>query len=382
MPSTPKLLEMMSRLVSEPSISSTQAQFDQSNLGVISVLAEWLEHLDFDVKISPVNETAGKFNLIATLGQGDQGLLLSGHTDTVPCDADLWNTNPFHLTEKDGRFYGLGTCDMKCFFALAIDAMQGLAAAHLNAPITILATCDEESSMNGARALTHEDVHRSAYAVIGEPTDLQPIRCHKGIMMLGIRLKGQSGHSSNPALGNNAMNALAPVLDELDRFRQELQKKYQNETFAVTFPTLNLGCIHGGDNPNRICDQVDLQIDVRILPGMDNLLIRDELQQRLVTIIHNYGLSGSVELLHAAVPAFETPASGSLLPDLEKICDRPAGSVAYATEAPFLQNLALETMVMGPGSINQAHQPNEFIESKQLPITVDIIGRLIKQYCI
>lgn len=381
MPDAPPLKEMVSRLVATPSVSSTLPQYDQSNEAVIDLLAGWLEPLGFNIVIRPVPGKPGKANLIATLGRGAGGLVLSGHTDTVPFDEHLWHTNPFELTVRDDRWYGLGTCDMKSFFALAIEAARTFAREEFDQPLILLATADEESSMSGARALDAASLAGARYAVIGEPTSLRPVNQHKGIMMLSLSIKGSSGHSSNPDLGNNALDATARVLDDLCAFREELKERYRDPAFEVSFPTLNLGCIHGGDNPNRICDHVDLSFDVRVLPGMDNTNVMEEIDARLQPRLGDLGLDVELKLLHPSVPPFEN-ADNELATTLRSLTGFEPKSVAFATEAPFLSGLGMETIVMGPGSIDQAHQPDEFVEVAQLDPTIAIIRRLIELYCI
>ena len=377
---SPRLNEMVDKLISTPSISSTVAQYDQSNLDVIHLLANWLKPLGFEISINPVPDKPGKANLIAKRGSGSNAFVLAGHTDTVPLDESLWRSDPFSITERDERWYGLGTCDMKSFFALVIEAIAPLLENEFNHPLIILATADEESSMSGARALSAAELCNARFAVIGEPTGLQPINQHKGIMMLQARIKGTSGHSSNPNLGRNALEGTSLIIDELIRYKDEIKIGYSNDSFAVAYPTLNLGCIHGGDNPNRICDHVELAFDVRILPGMDSDEVIGTLKERLEPRLNFLDLTCELELLHPAIPPFENNKD-ELLNSLEQLTGQPARPVAFATEAPFLTSLGMETMVLGPGSIDQAHQPNEYISLNQLNPTIDILRRLVFQYC-
>ena len=164
---------MLRSLIETPSVSCTSAALDQSNIAVINQLATWLESLGFKTTVQPLPKVPGKANLIATLGRGTGGLVLAGHTDTVPYDDSHWSQSPFSLTERDGRLYGLGTCDMKGF-PIAIRPPP-VRWAQLKAPLTIVATSDEESSMAGARALAAADIPQARFAVIGEPTDFRPI---------------------------------------------------------------------------------------------------------------------------------------------------------------------------------------------------------------
>lgn len=374
--------EMLTRLISLPSISSASAEWDHSNEAVVRTLAEWLEPLGFAVEILDVPGMPGKFNLIATLGSGPGGLVLSGHTDTVPYDDKRWQSDPFALTERDDRWYGLGTCDMKGFFALAIEAAREYAGLPLKEPLIILATADEESSMNGARALAEAGKPKARYAVIGEPTSLRPVRMHKGIMMERLKFEGQSGHSSNPALGRNALEGMHEAMTELLALRRHWQAQYQNPNFEVQVPTLNLGCIHGGDNPNRICAQCELHFDLRPLPGMDMESLRQAILAKVRPVAERHELGLVFEPLFDGVPAFETAADAALVQACEKLTGHTAHAVAFATEAPWLQQLGLETLVMGPGSIDQAHQPDEFLELSQLEPTVRILKGLIRTFCL
>ena len=378
----PGIQEMLTRLISLPSISSASADWDHSNEAVVRTLAEWLEPVGFTVEILEVPGMPGKYNLIATLGSGPGGLVLSGHTDTVPFDDKRWQSDPFTLTEKDNRWYGLGTCDMKGFFPLAIEAAKAFVDQPLQQPLIILATADEESSMNGARALAEAGKPKARYAVIGEPTSLQPVRMHKGIMMERLKFEGQSGHSSDPGLGRNALEGMHEAMGELLSLRQQWQSQYQNPNFRVQVPTMNLGCIHGGDNPNRICAQCELHFDLRPLPGMDMAGLRQAILDRLQPVAERRELGLTFEPLFDGVPPFETPADAALVKACEKLTGHTAHAVAFATEAPWLQKLGMETLVMGPGSIDQAHQPDEYLELSQLEPTLDILRGLIKQFCL
>ena len=357
----PSLTDQLTQLVATPSVSSHQPDWDMGNRKLVELLATWLETLGFDIDIMPVPGKPDKANLIATRGQGPGGLVLAGHTDTVPYDANRWQQDPFTLTERDQRFYGLGATDMKGFFPVAIEAARRFSDTPLQQPLIILATADEESSMSGARELAAQGRPRARYAVVGEPTGLKPIRMHKGIMMEAVRVRGRSGHSSNPELGQNALETMHKVLGELLVFRQKMQEKYRHPGFEIQVPTLNLGCIHGGDNPNRFCGHCELQFDLRALPGMSN----DDLRTQIASHLRPLSDAGDqIELvtLFGGVDAYEQAPDSALVTAAEKLTGYSADSVAFATEAPFLQQLGMETIVMGPGSIDQAHQPDEYIE--------------------
>lgn len=384
--SVPDLLTMMHELIALPSVSCFDAQLDQGNRNVVEKLAEWAEALGFHCEIMPVPPTTysskEKWNLIATLGTGSGGLVLSGHTDTVPYDDTRWQYDPFKLTEANQRLYGLGTSDMKAFFALSLEAARHYTARDLQQPLILLATTDEESSMNGAKALVKSGKPKARHAVIGEPTGMRPVRMHKGIFMEGIRITGLSGHSSDPSLGNNALEGMHVVISELLRWRAEWQERYHNPAFHVPVPTLNLGHIHGGDNPNRICGSCELHIDLRPLPGMKLEELKTILHQRVNNVLADRGLSVEFLSLFEGIPAVETAAEAEIVKMAEKLTSHTAEAVAFATEAPYLNELGIDTIVMGPGDIDQAHQPDEFLALDRIQPTVDVLRRLIQHFCV
>lgn len=379
----PDTLTLIQSLLERPSISSTNPDLDQSNLEVIHLLAEWLEKLDFTIEIQPVSPD--KANLIATLGNTQQrdGLVLSGHTDTVPLDEARWTLNPFAATERDNRIYGLGVTDMKSFFALALEAASSFKARDLHRPLVILATADEESSMSGAKMLRDSGRQLGRYAVIGEPTNLRPIRMHKGVMMESIQVHGQAGHSSDPSLGASALEGMHAVLSELLLWRSELQARHHNPLFKVAVPTVNLGSIHGGDNPNRICSHCETQIDIRPLPGMKLDELHDSLQQRLAPVLAEHPrLSLQVQPLFDGVPPFETDPDTEIVRFCESATQATADAVAFGTEAPYLSQLGMQTIVLGPGNIAQAHQADEYLALNQIKPTIQLLQQLIQHFCI
>lgn len=378
----PPLLDMIRGLISTPSVSSVDPASDQGNRAVIELLANWLDGTGFQVEIMDLPGAVPKANLIATLGSGPGGLVLSGHTDTVPYDVGKWTHDPFSLTEADSRLYGLGTSDMKSFLALALEASRNLRAGDLKEPVILLATADEETSMAGARALVERKLPRARHAIIGEPTGLRPVRMHKGILMESIHLQGHSGHSSDPSLGNSALEAMHTVMGTLLSWRNELQKNFRDPLFAVPVPTLNLGHIHGGDNPNRICAECELHIDLRPLPGMDAQELRGDLHHRILESLQDTGIEVRFKALFAGAPAMETAADAPIIKLAERLTGHAAEAAAFATEAPYLARLGMDTVVLGPGDIDQAHQPDEYLALDRLTPMLDILKQLVNTVCI
>ncbi|NND37102.1 MAG: acetylornithine deacetylase [Gammaproteobacteria bacterium] len=377
-----QLLSDIAELVRLPSISSFSPELDMSNRPVVDWLAERLERRGFDIAIQDVPGVSGKSNLIATLGRGDGGLVLSGHTDTVPFDAGKWTSDPFQVTEREGRLYGLGTADMKSFFALVLAATQDLRAESLRVPLIVLATADEETSMSGARALTRRSRIRATNAVIGEPTDFRPVRLHKGIFMERICIEGSSGHSGDPGQGVNALEGMQHVIHELLALRSELQATARNEAFPVPVTTLNLGRIAGGDNPNRICGHCELDIDLRMLPGMTVAETRSKMRARVSRALADSGMNESFEVLFEGIDPLETPADAELVRLTEKLTGSESRGVVYGTEGPFLSALGMDVVILGPGSIDQAHQSDEFLRLDGLRDGVGILRELIRELCL
>ena len=377
------LLDQLNSIVSLPSVSSANASIDMSNKPVIEHLAEQFEFLGFECEIIPVpSNKTDKFNLIATLGAGPGGLVLAGHTDTVPLDEELWSIDPFKVTERNGKLFGLGVTDMKGFFPIIMEAVKPLLNRSFKEPLIVLATADEETSMQGARSIAQLGRPKARAAIIGEPTGLQPVKAHKGIMMDSIRLLGKSGHSSDPSLGNNALEAMHVVISDLMIYREELKQRYNSDLFSIPHPTLNLGVIHGGDNPNRICGHCELEFDIRLVPGMHIETLRAEIRNRITTLMNPLGIQFELAALFSGVPAFSTDENSALLKTAEKLTGHAGISVGFGTEGPFLQKLGMDTIIMGPGNIDQAHQPDEYMSINMIEPCIDVLQKMINHHCL
>ena len=377
----PAFQESFAALVAAPSVSSIDPRHDQSNRPVVDLLANWFADLGFAVETAPVNRKADKANLIASLGTGGGGLVLSGHTDTVPYTESAWHQDPFRLTERDGRFYGLGTSDMKCFFPIVMQVLQSLDLKQVKRPIILLATCDEESTMAGAKALVDANRGLGRYALIGEPTGLKPVIMHKGVMIETITLKGKAGHASNPSLGNNAMEGMHEVMRTLLAWRGGLQQEFANENFDVPVPTLNFGSIHGGDSPNRICAECELKIDLRLLPRMQISDVRKQLRRTVTQALTGSGLAVEFDEVFPGTPPMETDPQSEIVTVAEKLTGHAAGTVNFGTEGPYLNSLGMDTVVLGPGDIDQAHQANEYLEQTRIRPMQDLLKKMITHFC-
>jgi acetylornithine deacetylase len=379
----PRLRQQLAELTAIPSITCTMPEQDMSNLPVIHLLANWFENAGFRCEIMPVAE--GKANLIAVRQGTDPnatgGLILSGHSDTVPCDPQLWDQDPFQLIEKNNKLYGLGIADMKGFFALILEAVAGFAKTPFRAPLIVIATCDEETSMAGAKAIMQAGKGQGRFALIGEPTSMKPIRMHKGVMLERVQITGQAGHSSDPSLGRNAIDAMYEVITRLRQFRDKIQK-ISNPYFPVPNATMNFGCIHGGDNPNRICGLCELQFDIRTLPNMKQEALRQEIRELLSGIEQQYGVQMLYEPASDGAPSAETAADSPFVQKVQALTGEVAGAVSFGTEAPYFTAQGIDTVILGPGHIEQAHQPNEYLEEKNISPMLLLLTQLIHYYCV
>lgn len=377
----PHFMEMYSQLIALPTISSVEAEYDQTNKALIDLLATWLADLGFNINIMPVEGSRKKFNLLATYGEGEGGLLLAGHTDTVPFDEGRWTFDPFKLTEKDGKFYGLGTADMKGFFAFVLETLHSLDLSKLNKPLRILATADEETTLLGARVFSQHSHIRPDCAIIGEPTSLKPVRAHKGHIGQAVRIMGKTGHSSDPDKGINAIELMHEATGYLMEMRNELKEKYHHSAFAIPYPTMNFGAIHGGDAVNRICACCELHFDIRPLPQMRLEDLNEMLQEKLRPMFEKWGDLISIRNLHEPTPGYECEHSAQVVQVVEKLLGEKCEAVNYCTEAPFIQQLC-PTLVLGPGSIEQAHQPDEYLSAEFIQPTHQLLQKLIQHFCV
>ena len=271
---------------------------------------------------------------------------------------------------------------MKSFLALTLQASQSFDLKNLDRPLTIVATADEESTMCGAKLIADNGKKLGRYCVIGEPTGLFPIRQHKGVLSESIQFTGRSGHASNPALGNNALEGMHEFIGELLQYRDGLQKQYNDPAFTIPTPTLNLGHIHGGDNSNRICGTCQLLIDIRFLPGMSIDTLRADIGEMAEAVAERRGLTCECQILGDGLPAMDTAQASEIAKHLKFLTGKAASSVAFGTEAPYYNQMQTETIVIGPGSIDQAHQPDEFLPIDQIDPTVDMLKQLIHRFCI
>lgn len=362
---------VLSKLVSFDTQSSDIASFDKSNKNLIDFAADWLRQLKFEVTV--IKLVNGKYNLLASFNGRKGGLLLSGHTDTVPCDADLWSSDPFVLTKKDNCLYGLGSCDMKGFVALALCFAKNAVKSGYAYPLQIVLTADEETSMLGAQSFIKAPGVKPELIIIGEPSSLKCISAHKGYMARKVVFKGKSCHSSDPEQGINAIKIAGAFINELNLLEQEL-KQYKDGRFLVPYPTLNPGAIKGGDSVNRVCPEVVLLFDLRPTPKFDAF----EADQRIKDISRklNEVFNGAItiEVPYPDIDVFDN--DNRKVADLfNEVLGEKSIGVNYCTEASLMKKVA-PTVVFGPGDIANAHQVDEHIDIEQIHRSYEVLEKI------
>lgn len=374
-------IERYRSIIKNPSISAFDSKIDQSNQAIISLLSGWFEDFGFEISIQKVPSARNKFNMLAKIGSGEGGLLLSGHSDTVPFDQGRWQSDPFTMLEKDHKLFGLGSCDMKGFFAFIFEALKTIPLDKLKKPLYVLATADEETSMAGARFFAQQQLITPDMAIIGEPTELVPIYKHKGHIVQSLQIKGESGHSSDPDRGVNAIEILYQAIGHLMDLQQSLKAKYQDTDFSVPHVTMNLGHVHGGDSENRICGHCKLNFDLRAVPALSDEEALDLIEQALAPVYKQFPNRLSLDLMYPSAPAFACKDEQNILALAEQLTGKKMQTANYATEAPFINQLGCDTIVLGPGSIEQAHQPDEFMSLDYVDPTVSILQNMIRKVC-
>jgi acetylornithine deacetylase len=374
-------LEHYETIIKSPSISAFDEKIDQTNRPLIDILSGWFSDLGFTITIQKVPGARNKFNMLAKVGSGEGGLLLCGHSDTVPFDDGQWQSDPFSLKQQDGKLFGLGSCDMKGFFAFILEALKTIPLDKLNKPLYILATADEETSMAGARFFAQQQLIKPNMAIIGEPTELIPIYKHKGHIAQSLNIQGRAGHSSDPDKGVNAIEIMYQAIGQLMDLQTRLKNQFHDAAFSVPHVTMNLGHIHGGDGENRICGHCKLNFDLRAVPELDDEQALAMIDDALAPVFTKYPNRLSLDLMYPTAPAFACRDEQNILALAEQLTGKKFQSANYATEAPFINQLGCDTIVLGPGSIDQAHQPDEYISLDYVNPTVHILQQMINKVC-
>ena len=372
--------QTLSALVAIDSVSS------RSNTEIISYLAARCEAAGLTIKHFPHLDETGleKTNLIALAGNEASRapsieLALVGHTDTVPYDP-VW-TEALRLTEKDGKLFGRGACDTKAFIAAALTAIDSLDLSKLRKPLALVLTADEEIGCLGAKRLAQAHPFTARYAIVGEPTSLQPMRAGKGYCVAEVTVRGREAHSAYPQLGASAIFRAARLIERIENIAQEIKSDW-HDGFDPPYTTLNVGVIQGGAAKNIIAGECRFTLEWRTIPGQETDFALN-LVRRAVADLQKQDADFVCEIDAArADQSFETSSNSELVRFLEQESGAASGTVAFGTEAPSMIALGAEAVVFGPGDIRVAHRTGEFVPLDQLNDCVRILRQAIERFCL
>ncbi len=376
-------ISLLAELVAFDTVSS------KTNLPLIERVEAYLR--DLGIEAVRVPDRAGdKAALFATIGPaGDGGIVLSGHTDVVPVKGQDWTTDPFTLRENGGRLYGRGACDMKAFDAICLAMVPEFQRAGVKRPIHLLFSYDEEIGCLGSLdtiARFGVDLPKPVIAIVGEPTMMKVVDAHKSIATYQTIVHGKEAHSSDPRAGASAVEAACDLVAELTRFQTKLGADGDpSGLFDVGFSTVHVGMIEGGNARNILAKRCAFAWEFRGLPGVDQRLairhFEDYAARVVLPKLTRFAADARIETHRdIEVPAL-TAAPGSPAETLVKKLARSndTTTVSFATEAGQFQKAAIPTVVCGPGSIEQAHQPDEYIEISQIDAGMAFMRRLIEE---
>ena len=332
------------------------------------------------------DESQQKANLLASFGPLHiPGYILSAHTDTVPVDGQSWTSPPYTAAIRSERLYGRGACDMKGFAGLAIAIASRVDVASLRKPLHVALSCDEEIGCVGVRALIADmfsQYPRPEGCLVGEPTRMVPVVAHKGKTSFRIHLQGQAAHASEAPRYASALEGLGRVITALyDLAKLQCATADPDSGFDLPFSTVNIGCASGGTAINIVAAAASCDVEVRHLPGFEPQALIDE-------ALHNAGLqcerlSITCETL-GSYPGLNQDMSDGFIRSAIALSPYPAAAaqrVAFGTEAGLYQQAGIPTLVCGPGSIDQAHKPDEYVSLKDLDSCEVMLEKLLGEVC-
>jgi acetylornithine deacetylase len=378
-------VEMLRKLVAFQTVSR------DSNLALIHFVRDALVRYDADMRLTYDDEKR-KANLFATLGpRGEGGIALSGHTDVVPVEGQAWDTDPFEMVEKDGRLYGRGTSDMKGFIACALALVPEFVERGLKTPLHLAFSYDEEVGCIGVGRLI-SDLRsagiRPRSCIVGEPTEMRPVIAHKGKKGYRCTVRGLAGHSAYAPHGVNAVEYAAEAV----AFLKNLARRHRDQGpydrgFDIAHTTVHTGVLRGGVALNVIPHQCTFDFEFRHLPGDDpDRLLReftDYVRNRLEPEMHAvHAAAGFVIEPLSAIPVLDTGPESEVVALAQELSgNHEIGKVSFGTEASQFHQYGIPTVVCGPGSIAQAHKPNEYVTLEQINRCEAFLRRLMERVC-
>ena len=353
-------------------------------------LIEFVEHYLDEYKIPHirVDYENGKTNLFATIGPDIVGgIVLSGHTDVVPVDGQVWRSDPFVMDERDGLLYGRGTADMKGFIACALSLVPTFKAMNLKRPIHLALSCDEEVGCKGVRPLVahmRDHLKKPRAVIVGEPTSMKVVNAHKSAVTFSTEVRGRAGHSSLTHQGVNAIMVAADLIGEMNRIRSDLIAEGDpTGRFDPPYSTIHVGVIGGGTAKNIIPQDCSFQWETRLLPKIDPTLVPFRLEKFAKS------LEPAMKMVapESGIATTKTNEVPGLAPEQNSEAEHLAlhaaetnstHAVSYCTEAGLFQAIGIPTVICGPGNIEQAHKPDEFVSIAQIEMCEKFILNLAK----
>jgi len=371
--------ELLARLVAFDTTSAN------SNIPLIDFVEAYLAGHGIASHRVPTPDGA-KASLFATIGPtGVGGFALSGHTDVVPVRGQAWDTDPFTLTERDGKLYGRGSCDMKGFLACVLAMVPDLARRSLRLPIHIVFSYDEEIGCTGVRPMIAElgkALPRPQMVFVGEPTEMGVVSAHKGPVRWRVEVTGRAAHSSMPQYGVNAIAYAGALLTELARMEAELREGPQDRRFDPPWTSLQVTQIVGGTASNIVPAPCWFGWEIRGLPGFDPMTLDARLKAfaaaQCLPAMRRVAPEADIRITAVnRVAAFAADTASGIVPLTLRLAERNATAcVSYCTEAGLFQEGGAPAIVCGPGNIAQAHTANEFVRIAELGKCLAFLDRL------
>ena len=381
----PDSVDMIRRLVGFPTVSR------DSNLDLIEFVRDYLKPLGAEVRLT-FDDERRKANLFATLGpSGKPGIVLSGHTDVVPVDGQAWDTDPFRLTEKDGKLYGRGAADMKSFVAVVLALAPEFVKRGIRTPVHFAFSYDEEVGCVGVGRLIADLARagiRPQSCIVGEPTMMKPIVAHKGKKSYRCKVRGLAAHSAYAPQAVNAVEAAAEAVAYLKQMaRRHRDHGPFDGSFDIAHTTVHTGVIRGGAALNIVPHECTFDFEFRYLPGDDpeallrefTEYVRKTLEPEMQTV---HAAAGFVIQPLSEILSLDTGAETEIVALAQELAESTEiGKASFGTEGSQFQRAGIPTVVCGPGSIEQAHKPNEYVTLDQVARCEAFVRRLIDRVC-
>lgn len=374
-------IDILDRLIAFNTVSR------DSNLDLIRWVQERLDSAGAATRLVP-SEDGRKANLFATLGPADRpGVLLSGHSDVVPVEGQAWSSDPFRLARRDGKLFGRGTADMKGFIAAAIALFDRAAGRPLSQPLHLALSYDEEVGCLGVRRLIEMMAAlpvRPRFCIVGEPTGMQVVTAHKGKTALRAECHGVECHSSLAPLGLNAIHMASDLLTGLRRIQDRLRVDGARDiAYDVPWTTIHAGVIQGGEALNIVPNRCRLDFEIRHLPQDPVEPLLDGIQAEADAIVRrlrpDFPAAGLTIGELSSYPALDTDETAEVVTFVKSLTGgNSTGKISFGTEGGLFQRrLSMPTVVCGPGSIGEAHKPDEFVAEEQLAVCDRMLDALL-----